>query len=169
VRAGLAGAIAALGVAGAAAGLAPGDRVEPFRLEDQHGVPHEVDATRRAVLLTRDMDGGGHVREALAEGGAERLARAGAVYVADVSRMPALVRRLLAEPRMRGRPYPILLDRTGEVSAAWPGQAGRVTLVVLDRLEVRAVHSLDTAEAVRSALDELAGASPQAGARPPEP
>jgi hypothetical protein len=171
--AGLAEAPTGAGLAEAptGAGLGPGDRLTPFRLEDQHGVVHEVDATRRAVLLSRDMEGGGHVREALAEDGAQRLARADAVYVADVSRMPGLVRRIIAEPRMRSRPYPVLVDRSGEVSAGLPSEPGRATLIVLEGLEVRAVRSLDTSEAVRESLDALAR-SEDRGSRPehePEP
>jgi hypothetical protein len=69
-----------------------------------------VSEATRVLLLTRDMDAGGFVREALAEDGAACLDRAGAVYVADVHRVPGVIRRIVAIPRMRTRPYPVLLD-----------------------------------------------------------
>jgi hypothetical protein len=49
---------------------AVGSRIEPLTLTDQHGVERRVDAATRVVLLSRDMDGGGCVREALASEGA---------------------------------------------------------------------------------------------------
>ena len=111
--------------------------LEPLALPDQHGEARAVDASVRILVLSRDMDGGAVVREALerqGDGAAAFLAARGAVYVADVSRMPGLVRRLIALPRMRGRPYPVLLDEQGAATAALPAQEGRATVLWLEGL-----------------------------------
>ena len=123
-------AIAAAGLVLAASAPAPGQgpavvpaALEPLALPDQHGEARAVDASVRILVLSRDMDGGAVVRAALeAQGDAagEFLSARGAVYVADVSRMPGLVRRLLAVPRMRSRPYSVLLDTTGDATRAEP-------------------------------------------------
>jgi hypothetical protein len=104
------------------------------------------------VLLTRDMDAGGFVRAALAEEGAAKLARAGAVYVADVHRMPAPIRRLFSLPRMRERPYRVLLDTDGEPTAALPSESGKATWIRLDGLRVVELRFLATAADVAAAL-----------------
>lgn len=150
--------------AGAGTGAAPAS-LAAVTLEDQHGVSHRIDASTRAVLFTSDMDAGDAVKTALAEGGAERLARAGAVYVADVSRMPSIIRRTMAEPAMRKRPYPMLLDREGEATKGWPRTSGQATLLVLDGLRVARTQMLSTPDAVVSALDAVA-AAPEAGDPP---
>ena len=150
--------LAALALAAPAAAepVAVGAVLAPFSLEDQHGSPGEVDARLRALVFTRDMDGGDVVKAALAEGGAERLARAGAVYVADVHRMPGIIRRTIAEPRLRRRPYRMLLDREGEATRDLPAREGEATLLVLDGLRVvRAEYHRDGA-ALAAALDGLA-------------
>ena len=119
--------------------LAVGDAIAPFELDDQHENRHAVDAGVRVLLLSRDMDGGAVVREALERQGdtaAAFLAERGAVYVADVSRMPGLVRRIIAIPRMRGRPYPVLLDQAGETTAAIPSETGRASVLWLDGLRL---------------------------------
>jgi hypothetical protein len=133
-------------------GAAPGAVLAPIALEDQHGAPGGVDASTRGVLLTRDMDAGAFVREALAEDGAGQLERAGAVYVADVHRMPALIRRLVALPRMRERPYRVLVDADGAPTAPLPAEEGKVTWLRLDGLQVVEARFLTGAEQVRSAL-----------------
>jgi hypothetical protein len=148
----------------------PPAALEPFALEDQHGVSQRVDAMTRAVLFSADMDAGDLVKAALQEGGAERLARAGAVYVSDVSRMPGIVRRTMAEPAMRKRPYPILLDREGDVTKGLPRAPGQVTLLVLDGLRVVRTETLATADALMKALDALPAApAGDAPAAPPVP
>jgi hypothetical protein len=134
------GALLALCVAAAASAQGPAvvpDRLAAFELPDQHGDPRRVDGAVRVLLLSRDMDGGAVVRgalEAKGSGAGAFLAERGAVYVADVSRMPGIVRSLFAIPRMRGRPYPVLLDTTGEATAALPSEPGRATVIWLEDL-----------------------------------
>jgi hypothetical protein len=139
--------------AGAAdAPWAVGERVEGFSLEDQHGVLRAVDADTRLVLFSRDMEGGDVLKEALADAPDGFLEARGAAYVADISRMPGLVTRLFALPSMRRRPYPMLLDREGEVTARLPGADGRATLIFLDDLRVVRVLHVATSQELRQAL-----------------
>jgi hypothetical protein len=146
----------ALGLAGAAPAkgepYAVGSRIEPLVLPDQHGVERRVEAATRGMLLSRDMDGGGFVREALASDGATRLQKAGAVYVADVSRMPGLIRRMVAVPRMRGRGYAVLLDVDGAPTARFPAEAGKASWIRLEGLRIAEIRFLASAEEVRAVL-----------------
>jgi hypothetical protein len=126
--------------------------LEPLTLPDQHGETRAIDPSVRAILFSRDMDGGGILKEAVGENGAALLERAGAVYVADVSRMPGLVRRLFALPSLRRRGYPVLLDEDGRATADFPSAEGKATLVLLDALRVARIGHFESAEALRTAL-----------------
>jgi hypothetical protein len=66
--------------------------------------------------------------------------------------MPGLVRRLFAVPRMRGRPYPVLLDTTGEATAALPAEPGRATVLWLEDLRPVRVELFDSPDALLVAL-----------------
>jgi hypothetical protein len=103
------------------------------------------------VLFSRDMEGGAMLREVLAVH-PEVLERAQAVYVADISGMPSLIANTMAIPRMRKRPYPTLLDRSGDVTAAFPSQPGQATLLRLERLQIQAVLYVDSVSQLREAL-----------------
>ena len=131
-----------------------GDRIAPLSLEDQHGVLRAVDEASRVVLFSRDMDGGKLLKQALADTEAGFLESRQAVYVADISGMPKMVARLFALPSMRRRPYPMLLDRTGEATRALPDVEEKATLIFLDALEVERIEHLDSSEAVRAALGD---------------
>lgn len=129
-----------------------GDRIEAFELGDPHGKPGRVDEAVRLVLFTADMDGGRLVQEALEDTALQDLAAHGAVYVADVSRMPAVVTRLFALPSMRRRPYRTLLDTEPGPTLRVPREPGKVTLLELDALSVRSIRFADAAETVASAI-----------------
>jgi hypothetical protein len=142
-------------VAGSAAAAEPhavGDTLPALEIRDQHEQVHKIDASVRRILFTADMDAGGFVKQALAEDGASKLERAGARYVSNVSRMPALVRRLFALPSLRRRSYPILLDVEGTLTARFPVQEGKATLLVLDALELVRIEHLGSSAEVEGAL-----------------
>lgn len=137
-----------------------GDRLEPFELADPHGVAGRIDEGVRLVLFTADMDGGKLVQAALEDAALQDLAAHGAVYIADISRMPALVTRVFAMPSIRRRPYRTLLDPGPGPSVRMPREAGKVTLLELDALAVKSVRFADAPEAVASAV--RAGLAPGA-------
>lgn len=144
----------------AAAGAEPvavGTQLAPLALADQHDVRAEVSNVARVLLFTRDMGGGNLVKEALTDRDQRFLDDRRAVYVADISRMPALVSRLMALPRMRRRGYRVLLDRDGQATRDLPWVEGKVTLVGLDDLRVTRVAHLASVDEVRAALE---GAAP---------
>lgn len=129
--------------------------IPPFSIEDQHGKPYTVDARVRALLFSRDMDGGGVIKEAFSGDGAALLKQTGAVYVADISGMPWLVRKMIAKPRMRERPYRMLLDEDGEVTEKLPSVEGKATLMILDRLTVVRVMYMASPAKLRQVLESL--------------
>jgi hypothetical protein len=134
-----------------------GDEVEPFSLEDQHGKTHAVDASVKAILFSRDMEGGDFLKIGLADVEPGYLEARGAVYVADISAMPRLVARMFAIPAMRDRPYPMLLDRDGEATARLPGEKGRATILSLDQLVVERIEHVAEVPAVRRVLESSGG------------
>ncbi len=133
-----------------------GGRIDPLSLETQHGESGGIDAATKQVLFTRDMDAGKVVKAALAEGGRDLLERSGTVYVADVSAMPALIRRLFALPGLRRREYAMSLDTDGQTTSRIPRQPGKPTLIKLDALEIIGFEYPADADAVRAALTTAA-------------
>lgn len=131
---------------------AVGDTLAEIRLEDQHEEERAVDASTRLVLFSRDMDGGELLRDALEDTEEGFLEARNAVYLSDISGMPKLVARLFALPSMRRRPYPMLLDRTGEATARIPDVEEKATLLFLDELRIERIEHVESVDAVRMLL-----------------
>ncbi len=147
--------LALLAVTASAEPYAVGTSLRAFSLEDQYGIRGEVDTRVRLLLLTRDMDGGDLVKRALADVDQKFLDERRAVYIADIARMPALVSKLVAVPRMRKRPYRVVLDRDGSATRDLPYAAGKATAIFLDDLRITRIAYLATAEEVRAAVTEM--------------
>ena len=149
-------AVAAPGAAPVAAAaptvLVVGDALPALSLRDQNDAAVRIDASTKILLFTRDMGGGGLVKQALAEGGKDTLAAAGAVYVSDVSGMPSLVRRAFAMPSLRKRGYPVALDENGEATRSLPSAEGKCTVLSLDSGKITAITFVSTSAEVTAAL-----------------
>jgi hypothetical protein len=122
-------------------------------LADQHDVKASVTPETRIVVFARDMDAAEVVEKALAGDGAALLAAAGAVFVSDISGMPGMIRKLVAVPAMRKRPYRTLLDREGDATADMPVAKGKATLLRLEALKIVAVEYFDSGPALKTALE----------------
>ena len=134
---------------------AVGDKIESFTLKDQHGKSHNVDASVKVVLFSRDMGGGEFLKRGLADVAPKYLNVKKAVYVVDVSGMPAVIATDFAIPSMRDRPYSVLLDRDGKTTARLPNVKGKATLVFLDRLTVQRIVHVTEAKAIQRELGRM--------------
>ena len=139
---------------------APLARAEPYaansvlpkiELPDQHGAPRAIDESVRVVVFTRDMDAGKIVKAAGEKAGPGPFSSNGVVCVADLSGMPSVIRNLFAMPKLRDRPYPLLVDEEGEKTANFPSTDGKPTVLVLDKLKVVSASN-------PSSVDELLAA-----------
>ncbi|HVN37458.1 MAG TPA: hypothetical protein VMW19_04705 [Myxococcota bacterium] len=130
-----------------------GSTLPRIELPDQHGAAHVIDESVRVVVFSRDMDAGQLVRDAVAKAGPDLFSRNGAVFVAKISGMPAVIRSLFALPAMRRRPYAILIDEEGTKTADFPGGATVSSVMVLDEVKVRSVAYPASAEALIALLE----------------
>ena len=152
----------ALAVPAGAAELQPGRQLQPITLPDQHDKEQSIDARTRFVIFARDKESSQLINGLLETAGADFLPTRDAVYLADISGMPGIIRDLFAMPKMRKYPYRIMLDRDAKASADFPGKAGSATLVHLRNLQVEKIEFPASPEDLRRAL----GAAPAPAVSP---
>lgn len=130
-----------------------GETLAPWTLLDQYDQPYSLGADTRILLVARDMDGAKLVKAALAEQPKGYLEARGAVFVADIQRMPALISKLFAIPAMRDYSYRVLLDREGRVASRYAGEQGKVLWLSLDNGVLVGQKSYTAADDLKAALD----------------
>lgn len=138
------------------AALKVGGTVPRVMLYDQNEQPHRIDESVRVIFFAREMEGGKVIRALLDKEGPKYLDAHRAVYVADISEMPRLIASMVAIPQMRSeRPYPTLLDRDGKATASYPSEEGRVTVLVLDKLRVKAIVYRGSVAGLKQVVDPI--------------
>ncbi len=138
-----------------AAALEPGERLAPWTLLDQHDRAYTLEDNLQVLLVARGMDAADLLRETLSELGPEYLERHRAVFLADISAMPAPIASLFAVPAMRDYGYRVMLDRTGRVASRYPGEKAELLWLQLDAGRLVEERRFAKAGELRAALKGL--------------
>jgi len=139
--------------AAVSAELGTGDTLPELELEDQHEETHSLPGETRILLFAPDRESGEVVTETLAGLDADALAERAIRYVADISGMPGIITQLFALPKLRDRPYPILLGEEAEQTSELPRRAEHVTVLDLADGTITDIRYPKNAAALRQALD----------------
>lgn len=130
-----------------------GEQIQGFSLKDQHGKLHKVGKTIRLVLFTTDKKGKNVISNAIDNKAKDYLTKNNTVYVADISGMPKLIAKLFALPKMRKLQYSILLDKGPSVTKDFPSKPNEVTLIYMDRLNIKTIEFTDVPEDIIKAIE----------------
>jgi len=140
------------GTAVVAADLQVGDVLPGLSLPDQHGEVMDLGPGTQQVLFAADKVASDLLNDFLQQQPDDFLDRHGAVYVADISSMPAIITRLFALPKMRERPYRIMLAESAEVVSFLPRQPHAVTAIRLRNERVASIDYLSTGAELADSL-----------------
>jgi hypothetical protein len=110
--------------------LAVGDAVPPISANDQHGVPFVFTNGIQYMLVATEMGCAKSANKQLAEQGTGYLEKYRAVYLMDIHPMPGIA-RFFAFPKMRKYPQRIIFIDSADALAAFPKQAGQLTVLAL--------------------------------------
>ena len=139
---------------GSVMALEKGERLLPWTLLDQFDKAYTLDQQARILLVARNMTGAKLLNAALEGKPKGFLEARQAVFVADVSRMPAVISTLFAVPAMGDYQYRVLLDSQSRVASRYPAAEDQVLWLDLDRGVLRDSRTFSDAHALRQALEQ---------------
>ncbi|ONH52340.1 hypothetical protein SAMN04490182_3527 [Pseudomonas cedrina] len=104
--------------------------VKKWTLLDQNDKAYTLDDDAQVLLVARSMSAAKLVNAAIEDSPAGYLEARHMIYVADIEKMPSLV-KMVAVPAMRSAKYRILLDRDGRVASEYKGDRDSVQWLTL--------------------------------------
>lgn len=124
-----------------------GETLTAFQIENQFSEPAALTADTKYIIFSSDMDAAKNLNEYLNENISKHdLSKT--LIIADISKMPTLVSKMFAIPKMKKYSYKLALDKTGETTKNWPRQKGNLVVIKLTALKIDSVETLNSKEAV---------------------
>lgn len=130
-----------------------GERLASWTLLDQFDQPYSLNDDTRVVLTARSMDAAKLVEAALEKQPKGYLEARHAVYVADIEKMPGVI-KMFVVPSMRSSAYRILLDREGKIASRYDEGRDAVLWLELDKGVVQRQQKFLDAASLRQALEQ---------------
>ena len=132
--------------------LRAGDQLPALTLQDQHEKAAGIPAGTRQLLFAADNGGAGLVTDLLDRMESDWLAQTQRVYLADIHKMPGLIARMIALPKLREKPYPIVLGREEADLAMFPRTKDCVTVIPVQEGKLGSAVFACSADALRTAI-----------------
>ena len=130
------------------AGIQAGENLTPFKIENQFAEPAELNSETQWVIFSADMDAAKMLTSYLNENAA-KLDLSKTLIISDISKMPGMISKMFAIPKMKKYNFKLALDKTGETTKPWPRTEKQITVMKLSQFKVESIEQLTSAEAVQ--------------------
>jgi hypothetical protein len=107
----------------------------PFELRDQYDIPHKISfpATNVTVMTVADKKGSEQIDGWIAPLKERYGGRIAIEGIADMSKVPGLLRSMVREQFKKRRTYPVMLDWDGPVARGFNYHKDEANVFVIDR------------------------------------
>ena len=124
-------------------------------LKDQNDKVRGITPETNLVIFVAEMEASKIVHEVLQSETEESLSKKKVIFVSDINKMPSLITRFIALPKMRGYSYPIALVREAGITQDLPREKGKVTLFFLQKMKVKKIEYIKDKEELKKSIVEV--------------
>jgi len=135
--------------------VAVGEVLAPFTLKDQFDKLHTLTDETKKIIFVFKKEPGHVVRSYLNRQKDDYLQSRHILFVADISKMPAMIREYAAMPDLRQRSYPVLIVYNEALSQKFKegNDLTKIMVADLDRRRVTAIRYATTEEELGRLID----------------
>ncbi len=132
--------------------LVVGKSLSDLKLNDQNEKPQTVEADTKVIFFSFSKPTGHACNDFLEKKPANYLAEHKALYVADVSAAPSLIKKMFILPDLKDLKFPILLINDDALSAAYSKGMNKekIVVVLLDNGTITKIENLKDTKALEN-------------------
>lgn len=131
--------------------LEVGETFPTVSLQNQFNENFIIDTQTKFVLFSADKAASTLLHENLTSAKI-KPEDIGAAYISDISKMPSLITKMVAVPKMKKYNYKLGLDREGTLTKTWPRKDGEITCIELKDTKVMSISYLKSNSEIQSFL-----------------
>ncbi|TGL56341.1 hypothetical protein EHQ58_17080 [Leptospira ognonensis] len=133
--------------------LIPGDALPSIPYSDQFDKPSPLPNDLEKIIFISDMDASKISHPILLKEGNAYLEKYKTVIISDIHKMPSLISRFVALPKMREYPYTIRLIREEKIGDPFPRNKGQVTCIDIKSDKIIKIEFAENEVALRQFIE----------------
>ncbi|TGL65252.1 hypothetical protein [Leptospira jelokensis] len=130
-----------------------GDSLPEINYTNQWDEPSPIPKETKKVLFISDMDASKIIHPILEKEGKGYLESKHSILISDIHRMPSLITKFVALPKMKSYPYTLRLVREEMIADPFPRTKGSVTMILLKDGKVTKIQISNVETEVKSFLE----------------
>jgi hypothetical protein len=119
-----------------------GVSISPFSVRDQFEKNLSIDANTKEIIIAFAQEQG-NVMKTFLEANPNYLSQNNAVYLMDATKVPSMVLSMFMLPKFKKYPYTIGVVEDEKMVATFPFQEGKLTVITLENLTIKAISFKD--------------------------
>ncbi|MCW7461264.1 MULTISPECIES: hypothetical protein [Leptospira] len=135
--------------------LKVGDSLPEIPYTNQWEEPSPIPKETIKVFFISDMDASKIIHPILEKENKGYLESKQAVLISDIHRMPSLITRFVALPKMKSYPYTLRLVREEKLADPFPRTKGSVTMIQLKQGKITKIQISNVEKEVKDFLESL--------------
>lgn len=137
--------------------LVVGNSLPEINYTNQWEEPSPIPLETTKVIFISDMDASKIIHPILEKEGKGYLEGKQAVLISDIHRMPSLITKFVALPKMKSYPYTLRLVREEKIADPFPRTKGSLTLIQLKAGKITKIQITNLETEIRSFLETPQG------------
>ncbi|MCW7491785.1 hypothetical protein ND861_03875 [Leptospira sp. 2 VSF19] len=133
--------------------LVVGNPLPEINFTNQWEEPSPIPAETTKVIFIADMDASKIIHPILEKEGKGYLESKQAVLISDIHRMPTLITKFVALPKMKSYPYTLRLVKEEKIADPFPRTKGSLTLIQLKSGKITKIQISNAEAEIRSFLE----------------
>ncbi|XDD46740.1 hypothetical protein AB3N60_01210 [Leptospira sp. WS39.C2] len=134
--------------------LKVGDSLPEINYTNQWEEPSPIPKETTKVIFISDMDASKIIHPILEKENKGYLESKQTVLISDIHRMPGLITKFVALPKMKSYPYTLRLVREEKIADPFPRTKGSVTLIHLKAGKISKIQISNVEKEVKEFLEE---------------
>ena len=134
--------------------LQVGEELSLLQYETQRDEKVTIPTGTRTLVFTSEMEASKIAHEVFEVGGEDYLNQNFTIFISDIHRMPFLISKFVALPKMRKYKYTMHLIKEDTAGSIFPREKGKLTIITLDNLKVTSIQFVGSADELKKQIEK---------------
>lgn len=134
--------------------LQVGEELSLLQYETQRDEKVTIPTGTRTLVFTSEMEASKIAHEVFEIGGEDYLTQNSTVFISDIHKMPFLISKFVALPKMRKYKYTMHLIKEDGVGSVFPREKGKLTVISLSNFKITSIQYVGSADELKKQIEK---------------
>ena len=130
------------------------EKLNKFEYENPNGVRLKIPKETKLFIVSFEKDTGVFVNDYLKIKNPDYLDKNSAVFIADINKMPSIITKMFALPKLRKYKHPIYINYDENFEKVVPSKEDMTTLIFVKESKIQKISYISEQKELKAAIEQ---------------